>query len=449
MHEIKKIVEAQAGDLPLHSFRAVYRTDKASKIRYWFYGILAALVALLFLPWTQNIRSRGSVTTLRQEQRPQELNTIIAGKIVKWYVKEGDHVEAGDTIAQLAEIKDSYLDPQLLNRTQEQLNAKTASIHSYEQKVAATGAQMKAIEQARTLKLQQLRNKMRQLELKIVSDSMEMLAAGNDFKIAEQQYKRQRVMRDSGLASLVQLEQRNQYAQNATAKKISAEIKFSNTKTDLLNTLIELNQVEQEYAEKLFKAQGEQAAAQSEIAAGQGELSKLSNQYANYAIRAGQYYLLAPQSGQVVQASKAGINEIVKEGEKLAEIVPERIQYAVELYVRPVDLPLLSNGQKVRFLFDGFPAIVFSGWPQASYGTFGGRIVAIENSVGPNGKFRVLVSEDPAEKKWPPMLKMGTGVSAIALLKDVPIWYELWRNINGFPPDYYQAKKEKNESKKA
>jgi adhesin transport system membrane fusion protein len=24
------------------------------------------------------------------------------------------------------------------------------------------------------------------------------------------------------------------------------------------------------------------------------------------------------------------------------------------------------------------------------------------------------------------------------LLSDVPIWYELWRNINGFPPDYYK-----------
>ena len=26
------------------------------------------------------------------------------------------------------------------------------------------------------------------------------------------------------------------------------------------------------------------------------------------------------------------------------------------------------------------------------------------------------------------------------MLKDVSIWYELWRNINGFPPEYYQAK---------
>lgn len=449
MEEIKQIVERESKGKQLHSFTTVYRIGKTSRIKYWVYGILGAMLIILLLPWTQNIRARGTVTTLRQEQRPQELNTIIAGRIIKWYVKEGDFVRAGDTIAQLAEIKETYLDPQLLDRTQDQITAKTTSIQSYKEKVSATAGQMRAMQQTRELKLQQLENKVQQLQLKIVSDSMEALAADNDFRIAEEQYRRQRIMRDSGLVSMVQLEQRNQSYQNAIAKKISAEIKFTNTKTDLINTRIQLNQVEQEYAEKIFKAQGERAAAQSEIAAGQGELAKLSNQYVNYAIRSGQYYLLAPQDGQVVKATKAGINEIVKEGEKLVEIVPAKVDYAVEMYVRPVDLPLLSINQRVRFLFDGFPAIVFSGWPKSSYGTFGGRIVAIESSVSTNGKFRILVGEDRSDKPWPKALRMGTGAAGIALLKDVPVWYELWRNINGFPPDYYQTKNGgENEKKK-
>jgi hypothetical protein len=140
----------------------------------------------------------------------------------------------------------------------------------------------------------------------------------------------------------------------------------------------------------------------------------------------------------VVQAKKAGIGEILKEGEIVVEIVPTEVEYAVEMYVRPVDLPLVSKGQRVRFLFDGFPAIVFSGWPQASYGTFEGEVTAVESSVNDNGKFRVLVKESPGLKPWPKQLMMGTGAMGIALLKDVPIWYELWRNINGFPPDYYK-----------
>jgi hypothetical protein len=159
------------------------------------------------------------------------------------------------------------------------------------------------------------------------------------------------------------------------------------------------------------------------------------------------YYVIAPQNGQIVQAKKAGIGEILKESEMLVNIVPDNIQYAVELFVRPVDLPLVQKGQRVMFLFDGFPAIVFSGWPQASSGTFRGRVVAVEKNVSSNGKFRVLVAEDPTQKPWPPELKMGTGANGLALLNDVPVWYELWRNINSFPPDYYSLKKEETAKK--
>jgi hypothetical protein len=102
-----------------------------------------------------------------------------------------------------------------------------------------------------------------------------------------------------------------------------------------------------------------------------------------------------------------------------------------------MDLPLVNIGQPVRFWFDGFPAIVFSGWPQASYGTFGGVVSAVERNVNEEGKFRVLVSEDPNDSPWPDQLRMGAGAQGMALLKNVPVWYELWRNINGFPPDYY------------
>jgi hypothetical protein len=163
------------------------------------------------------------------------------------------------------------------------------------------------------------------------------------------------------------------------------------------------------------------------------------------------YYITAPQGGQITKAKKAGIGEIIKDGELLVEIVPTKIDYAVELFVQPMDLPLVNMNQKVRFIFDGFPAIVFSGWPNASYGTFSGEVVAIENSVSPNGKFRVLVKEDMSYKKrWPNELKIGAGTQGIALLKNVSIWYELWRNINGFPPDFYKPgykQGEKNEKK--
>lgn len=437
MRDTLKILDCNPIEKGYESPGLIYLSGKVYRIKYRLIALLVSGVIILFLPWTQNIRAEGSVTTLRQEARPQELNSVIGGRIVKWYHKEGDYVEAGDTIVQLAEIKDSYLDPALLKRTQEQIVAKQSGIEAYKNKTQAIDAQLTAMASA-------LQFKLRQLTQKVMADSMDFIAASIDYKIAEEQLRRMRIMRDSGLASMVQIEQRIQANQSMAAKKMSAETKFINTKTELL-------QVTQEYNEKMFKARSERASAMSDLAAGEAELAKLNNQYANYLIRNGMYFLLAPQGGQLIQAAKSGINEIVKDGEKIAEIVPQQTSHAVEMFVKPVDLPLVNLGQKVRFTFDGFPAVVFRGWPQASYGIFNGIVVAVESSVSPNGKFRVLVAQDSTIKAWPPNLKMGTGADAFALLKDVPVWYELWRNINGFPPDFYQAtakNDDKNKPKK-
>ncbi len=430
-------LEALSQESHYNAFDTIYRINKKSTAKKWLWGIFIALIVMLFLPWTQNIRANGNVTTLRQEQRPQQLNTIIPGRVVKWYVKEGDYVKAGDTIIQLTEIKDDYFDPNLLLRTEEQISSKEIAVQGYQSKAAAAASQIEALNQGRELKVNQIDNKIRQQGLKVQSDSMDMLAAQNDFKIATLQYNRQKVMFDSGLVSLTQLEQRNQSFQNAMAKKTSAEIKFTNSKQELVILRLELSGTIQDYTDKISKAQGDQFASLSQVASGQADVSKLKNQYSNYNIRSQLYFIKAPQDGQVIQARKAGIGEIVKDGEMIVEVVPTDITYAVEMFIEPLDLPLINIGQKVRFVFDGFPAIVFSGWPAASYGTFGGIVVAVETSVTDKGLFRVLIKEDPAEKPWPPQLRMGGGAKGIALLKDVRIWYELWRQINGFPPDYY------------
>lgn len=429
------------------SHEYVYYYDRKSRVRTWFIGIMVGLCVILFLPWTQNFRSKGLVTTLYQDQRPQEVNTVIGGQLIKWYVKEGDVVRAGDTLVQLSEVKADYLDPALIDRTAEQLEGKSQSIEFYKQKAGTASVQIEALDQGIGLKLEQLKNKLTQLELKVQADSADAAAALNDLNIARVQYDRQRMMLDSGLVSLTQFEQRNQSFQSALAKKITAENKLANTKQELVITRLEIRAQVQENIEKKAKAEGDRLQSLTAIASGQAEIAKLKNLYASYVIRNGMYYILAPQNGQITKAKKAGLGEYVKEGEMIVEIVPDKMAYAVEMFVRPLDAPLIHPGQKVRLLFDGFPAIVFSGWPNASYGTFGGIVTAVERNTNDDGKFRVLVKEDPNDKPWPPELQVGAGGQGIALLKDVPMWYELWRNINGFPADYYKASAESTTKK--
>ena len=117
--------------------------------------------------------------------------------------------------------------------------------------------------------------------------------------------------------------------------------------------------------------------------------------------------------------------------------MPSNYDLAVETYVSPIDLPLIHVNEKIRVQFDGWPAIFFSGWPNASYGTYGGTVVAVETFISKNGKFRVLIAPDSDDHIWPEQLRPGSGALTIALLDDVPLWYEIWRQLNGFPPNYY------------
>ena len=433
--------------MQLKSLENIYHINKKSNVAKWFLFTFLAFVFIMFLPWTQNIKTQGNVSTLFQEQRPQKLNSPIPGRIIKWYVKNGDVVKKGDTILQISEIKDDYLDPLLVERTQEQVQAKKGVREYYNAKISTTENQIAAITASKDLKLNQIKIKIAQLQNKLKAEQAELTAVNNELKIAQDQLNRQNKMYEEGLVSLTQLQQRNVSYQNALAKKTSAENKLAQTQQEIAAQNIEQNAVIQEYTEKLSKTEGDRFQSMGQVAGSTGDIAKLENQVATYKVRKGLYYILATQDGQITQLTKAGIGEIVKDAETIGIIVPKNIDYIAEIYVKPVDLPLIRENQKVMLTFDGFPAIVFSGWPNSSYGTFSGKIIAIENSISENGLFKAIVAEDKTQKRWPPNMKIGTGASGIAILNDVPIWYEIWRNINGFPPDYYQVNTQKNEKK--
>lgn len=406
------------------------------------------LVLILFLPWTQNISGSGAVTTLRPEQRPQTVHNIISGRIEKWYVKEGDFVNKGDTILFISEIKEDYLDPNLVSNTKNQVDSKKSSLASYGGKITSLTSQIGAIENEKKLKLQQAQNKIKQSILKVKSDSMDLIAVKTQLKIATTQFNRSIQLNKEGLKPLTDVEEKRLKLQDTEAKLITQENKYLSSKNELINAKVEINRISAEYNEKNAKARSDQFTAISNQYETEAQVNKLENQYANYSIRNGMYYIKAPQSGYINKAIQSGLGENIKEGTPIVSIMPSEYDIAVETYVDPVDLPLVLKGEKVRVWFDGWPTIVFSGWPDMSYGTFGGVIVAKENYISENGKYRLLIAPDKNEKSWPKQLSIGAGAQTIALLNNVPIWFELWRKLNGFPPNYYKPNDKKTKEKK-
>ncbi len=419
------------------SYQEVMRPKASRKLVYLLFSLFILAFIILFLPWTQNVRATGKLTTLRPENREQNIHSIISGRVEKWFVREGQLVNQGDTIVFISEMKAEYLDPQLVERSVNQTNAKKAAIEVYEDKAEALSRQIDALSENKRLKLQQAKNYLIQTTLKVESDSIEYETALINLDIAQKQFERQEKLYDQGLKSLTELEQRRQKMQEALNKKISRENKWLASKNEYINAQLNLNTVENDFREKIAKAQSDRMSALSSALEAKGDFNKLSVQQSNYARRSGFYFITAPQDGYVTKAIITGIGETIKEGEAIFSFIPANYDLAVEMYVRPIDLPLIRENGKVQLQFDGWPALVFSGWPGLSFGAYTGTIVAYDKGAGPDGKFRVLIAPDPDSVPWPNLLRLGSGAYGIAMLKNVPVWYELWRNLNGFPPDFY------------
>ena len=405
-HHIDKMIPQEK----LYSLRAL-KTPKAGKLlAKWLLVLGLLFVIFLFVPWQQNIRGSGKVTALNPMNRPQTIEAVIAGQIRKWHVVEGQLVRQGDTIVTISEVKEKYFDPQLLTRMKEQISAKESSLVSKDQKSKALTRQIQALRNGMQTKIEQARAKLEAERMK--------------FNNAENQFQRNKKLYEAGNIPLTKFQ--------------DIEYKFQGAQADYTNANIELDRIEAEYLDKISKVESDLSNTLAEVFDGQGELAKYRNEYSNTLIRSNQYQILAPQNGIVVKAMKAGLGETIKEGDAVCTVMPMVNDVAIELYVKAMDVPLLSKGRKVRIQFDGWPALQFSGWPSVTVGTFGGTVEVIDYVNSKPGEFRVLVVPDPHDTPWPKQLRNGSGIKGWVMLENVPVWYELWRQLNGFPPSLYQ-----------
>ena len=161
--------------------------------------------------------------------------------------------------------------------------------------------------------------------------------------------------------------------------------------------------------------------------------------------------IVAPFAGQITYIAPNQGTKFLKEGTPLCVIVPSTSERAVEIYLDGNDAPLVEPGRHVRLQFEGWPAIQFAGWPSVAVGTFGGEVISVDAADNGKGKFRVIVGPDEDEiDDWPEdkYLRRGVQANGWVLLEQVPLWYEIWRNMNGFPPVVKQDEAESKEKTK-
>lgn len=383
-------------------------------------GIGLVALAALFLPWQQTVRANGSISALSPADRPQVVQALVGGRIVAWLVAEGDSVKAGDPILQLAETGTEFLDPEVLTRESERLAALRASVEAKRDKGVAIRQRITALDAANGVNEAQARNRLDQA--RAAYD-----AALLDSTIAVVQRERAEQLFTEGLVALAQVETARLRAQRAVAT-------LSEARAARENAELALDAIAAAFAQEMARARSDLATNDAEVADGQEKVASLRLRVSNLGQRQDAFLIRAPQDGFVVRVLNRGVGEIVSAGAAVATVQPATPGLAAELTVKAMDVPLLRPGRKVRLQFDGWPALQFAGWPSVAVGTFGGVIAVVDRTDDGTGKYRVLVAPDPEDEPWPEQLRVGSGVYGWAMLDEVRVWFEIWRQFNGFPP---------------
>ncbi len=389
-------------------------------------GGVAAIVSLFVTPWQQSVRGSGRVTAYAPLERQQSVEAPVKGRVVHWYVQEGDHVEAGDPIVDLADN-----DPELLDRLSRERDAIQARMDAATLTILVADAKIVSVDGARTASVTGA-----QLEAQIARDKLE--AAQRSFDGAEARaatakvnLERQQRLHAEGLASTRTLELAELKRDTTAAKLDEARASLSAAKRQVRVKVADRAKVEGNAGAKVEDARASLQKAKSDKAKAEADLAKIDVKMS----RQRQMQITAPRSGTVFQLSAKEGGEVVKPGDTLAILVPDVSDRAVELWVDGNDAPLITEGREVRLQFEGWPAVQFVGWPSVAIGTFGGQVAFVDATDNGKGQFRIVVVPSETEE-WPEnrYLRQGVRANGWVLLNQVSLGYELWRLFNGFPP---------------
>lgn len=433
-------------------------------------GLILGLGFVAIAPWQQSVSGAGSVIAFAPGERPQTIEAPIKGRIARWgeNVFENARVKKGDVIAEIEDV-----DPNLMTRLESQLTATQRQVDAAKLLLEATERNRDAARKIIASQEALLRTYESGKEQILLSADAAIAGAQNkvdaerkqleEFQAALTQidadFRRQKELWELDLVAEVKFQMAERKALEATAKVEKAKEYVKSAQNGMTSKQRDRDAKEQkaqgdiDYATALLdKAKGDVAKSESDVAKATSELRKSEKMLLEMETkvqRQRSQSVEAPFDGFLTKINANLGGQMIKEGDTLCVIVPETTDRAIEVLLDGNDAPLVEPGRHVRIQFEGWPAVQFAGWPSVAVGTFGGEVVSVDATDNGKGKFRALVRPAADSPEWPNerYLRQGVRTNAWVLLEQVPLWYEIWRNMNGFPPVVTQTGEEKSKSK--
>lgn len=387
--------------------------------------VTANVVSLFVVPWQQTSQGTGRVTAFSPQEREQFLKAPLAARIDHWHVQEGDRVEEGQVLVELADNDPEFVRRLKLEQTaaQSKLDATSISMESIQQ-------QIDALISVQGLTKREANAQIRMAENKIKAAKQKELAAVAGLRAASANDTRKRELAEKGLTSQRNVELAEQGLAKAQSEVFGAKAEVAGAQSELLAKQADLERKTADIDVKIAKERANLQKTRGDEAGATANLVKTETKVS----RQEQMVVRAPRAGTIARIVAKQGGEYLKAGDALALLVPETQEQAVEIWVDGNDVPLIHPGREVRLQFEGWPAVQFSGWPSVAVGTFGGIVRFVDATAESDGRFRVVITQ--GTHTWPESqyLRQGARVNAWILLNRVTIGYEMWRNLNGFPP---------------
>ncbi|MCG8649541.1 MAG: HlyD family efflux transporter periplasmic adaptor subunit [Pirellulales bacterium] len=413
------------------------------------------LVALA--PWQQSVKGTGNVIAYAPLERQQTIETPIKGRVVRLGegVYENAHIREGELIAEVADI-----DTEFLFRLEGQLAASRRQVEAVEALLQANERTLDAAKTVvTTIELQV--NAYELVKEQVIAAADAAVASAENKVEAERQqlaehqaglaqvqadFVRQHTLHKEKIVSLLKLQETQRKLDEAKAKVAKSEAQIRGAQNDLSGKRSDRIGKEQKaqadiesVTASLKKATADVAKAESDVAKAQSDLTKAQKDVLDAETKVARQRsqeILAPFDGFITRIMANQSSQVLRESDPICVIVPDTADRAVQVWLDGNDAPLVEPGRHVRLQFEGWPAVQFAGWPSVAVGTFGGKVISVDATDDGAGKFRVLVLPDTTDHRWPNerFLRQGVRANGWVLLDQVPLWYEIWRNMNGFPP---------------
>jgi membrane fusion protein, adhesin transport system len=397
--------------------------------------LFVTLAAMLAIPWQQTAYGRGRVIAYDPLQRPQDVRAPIAGRITNWQPNcfEGAIVKRGDLLFEI-----EVIDQGLITQVDMQRRQTESKLAFDRLNVATYNDQIRSYEEIRVQAEKVGDADIEAAIQKLAAAKQDLTVAEADLELAELDRVRYQNLFAKGSGT-------QQDAQDAKRKAISAQAKVNQARQYIKVAEADLNSKREKRAYEVSKAQANIDAKKGELAKAEGDIQNTLKDLADIDAKATlqRQKVTATQDGQIVHMKEiTQEGQIVSVGAALFELVPVTADRAVELKIDGNDVLLAAskdengNPRKVRMQFEAWPSVQFSGWPSVAVGTFGGVISVVDTADDGFGKFRVIVAPDPEGPPWPhhEFLRQGTQATGWVLLNEVPLGWEVWRQLNAFPP---------------